>query len=530
MNRESRDLLPSTPVERIRFRRLVAPIVVLWLLSVLVRLQSYDPRQNVENLDATYHVLLTVQALRESPPSVHHFLPIVNLASSRQRNLNFGSTVADAAGNRFYTSFGAIGFLVPYAVLGAFHADPTPQNLMAVNFAIHVIATLLLALLVDEALAESGVERRTRSLAVLLSAATYLFVNESLFSHGLIYWHHSLFQPVWMLQLLLFFRIVRRWDAVERPSRAQFAALIAVSVLGPMVEWSGYIANAAIAGWLWWRARAACAASPRRGPRRLALAVLAAAALAGLVFVAHFALAIGIRPLVAALTERAQARDAAAGSITALLRGYYQSFLLLPMLAIAAPFVVRAQSRRWPAVSPALAGLLVVTAIPLIENVLLMQHATTYTFDRLKAEIVMCLVLAIATTQLRDAAQRVFAALWIAIVAANLLYHPNRTRDMSLALAHDRAVLEALQPVAKPCALYAVTGYARGWVYLTLHDNVAENIANPDMLRRLAQVRGSCQAILLAGSNIGNQIYDWIGAVVYDPPDSMRVFELQRRR
>ncbi len=511
------------------YRGLVAPIVVLWILSVLLRLQTYDPRENVQDLDATYHVLLTVQALREAPPSVHHYLPIVNLARSPQQNLNFGSTVPDARGNRFYTSFGSIGFLVPYAVLGAFHADANPQNLMAMNFAIHLLATLLLALLVYEALGASAISPELRGTATLLTACTYLFSIETLFSHGLIYWHHSLFQPVWMLQLLFFLRVLRRWEGGEGATRAQLAGLIVTSVLGPSIEWTGYIANLAIAGWLWWYARDSSADPARRTPRRLAIAVIAGALLAGVTFLAHFALTIGIRPLVLALGKRAVARDAAAGSLWGLVRGYYRSFLLLPLLALAAPLCVRAQSRRWPDVPEPLLALVVVAAIPLVENLVLMQHATEYTFDRPKAEIVLCVLLAIGLTQLRRGAQRAFAAAWIALVAANAIYHPGRTRDISETLAHDRAVLDALQPVARPCALYAVTGYARGWVYLTLHTNVAERIANPEMLMRLARVRGSCQAILLVGTSVGNEIYDWAGAVVFNPPDSLREFELQTR-
>src|SRR6476620_2950409 len=84
---------------------LLIVVLALWLVSAAVRFAMYDSRQNVADLDATYHVLLTVQAYRETPVSVHRFLPLVTLGHAPERGVPFGTTVPDAHGIYYYTSF-----------------------------------------------------------------------------------------------------------------------------------------------------------------------------------------------------------------------------------------------------------------------------------------------------------------------------------------------------------------------------------------------------------------------------------------
>ena len=118
-------------------------------------------------------------------------------------------------------------------------------------------------------------------------------------------------------------------------------------------------------------------------------------------------------------------------------------------------------------------ALLVVGTIPLIENLLLLQHATQYSFDLLKALIPICLLGAIALSLADGITRRALGAVWAAMLVVNVVYHPGRTRDLAAALDHNTVILGALDKIAKPCALYAVNSYARGWAYLTLQHNVA---------------------------------------------------------
>jgi hypothetical protein len=498
----------------------MAAVVGLWIASAALRLAMYDSRENVANLDATYHVLLTVRALQETPASTHRFLPLVTLGASPERGIPFGSTIPDANGLYYYASFPPAGFLAPYVFFAITHLPLTPFALMLFNLGVHLAATILLCVLVRDALVFLCVSEMRRNAAVLLSAATYLFSTESLYGHGIIYWHHSLFQVAWIAQLVFLARLLRERETGV-VSRRTTIGLLATSFLGPSIEWTGYLCDATIAAALWW--------IDRRSLRRLALGVLAAAVLAGALFLVHIASVVGMTPVVDALRHRFTERSAAHGSLVQLAIEYFHSFSLLPLLALIALFslfslFVKGEER----LPKAVVVLLVVATVPLIENLLLMQHATQYGYDRLKALIPICLVLGLALVRAQPMLRRGIAVAWVLLIGANIAYRADRTRDISSVLANDGAVLRALDRVTKPCTIFAVPSYARAWVYLTVGHNVAERVPNADSLRALTIRHGACQGVLLTGDVLGNQIYDWRGAVVFDPPNSVRVLTMTR--
>jgi hypothetical protein len=505
-----------TPFSAGRRPSLLIVVLALWLVSAAVRFAMYDTRENVVDLDATYHVLLTVQAYRETPISVHRFWPLVTLGNAPERGIPFGTTVPDARGIYYYTSFAPAGFIAPYLFFQITRLPLTPVSLMLFNLGIHLAATILLCLLLRDVLRALGRSDEDSYVPIIFAAATYLFSTESLFSHGLIYWHHSLFQVVWLGQLRLFFMLLRARETNTPLPRWFTPAFLGLALLAPSVEWAGYIANVAIAGWLLWSARA------------MAAGVLAATFVAGIAFLAHVTSVVGLAPLMGSLEHSFHYRGRAYGSLARLALGYVQSYFLLPLFALATPLVVRARRPGGLGLTRPVVALLVVGTIPLVENLLLLQHATEYNFDRLKALIPICLLGAIALSLAGTVTRRVLAVVWIALLVVNVANRPGRIRDLTVAQAHNAAVLGALEKVTKPCTLYAVNSFARGWVYLTLNHNVAEKVVSPDSLRAVTLRHNACQGVLLVGDENGNQIYDWTGALVFDPPDHVRALVLPR--
>lgn len=495
---------------------LVTAIVVLWLVSVGVRFAMYDSRENVVNLDASYHVLLTVQAYRDTPASVHRYWPLVTLGNAPERGVAFGGTVPDARGIFYYTSFAPAGFLAPYLFFQITWLPLAPVSLMVFNLGIHLAATILLCLLLRDVLRALGRSDEDCYIPSLLAAATYLFTSEALYSHGLIYWHHSLFQVVWLWQLRLLFMLLRARDADAPLPRWFTPTFLAVSIVAPSVEWTGYIANIAIAGWLLWSRRT----------RAMGVGVVAATFVAGVAFVAHAVSVVGVDWLRLSLTNRFQQRSSTHGSLPLLALGYFRSYFLLPLFALVAPLIVRARRAGGLGLTRSVIALLVVGTIPLIENVILLQHATEYTFDRLKALIPICVAGGLTVSLATGVTRRALAATWVAMLVVNAPSGGGRIRDLTTAQVHNAALLGVLKSVTKPCTLYAVNDLARGWVYLTLQHNVVEEVVRPDSLRALTLRHRACQGVLLVGDDQGNQIYDWTGALVFDPPDRVRTFRL----
>jgi hypothetical protein len=502
--------MPSRVVHPIQFRNLLLPIVLLWIASVAIRWVRFDERAVAANISASHHVLLTVEALNRTPVAVHHMLPIVTLGRTLDREVPFGASVRAPNGIYYYTSFPPLGFIAPWAFFQTTHLAPTVANLMVFNFAIHLAATLLLALLVVEVLARAGADASMQRIVAAIAGATYLFAYEAAYSHGLVYWHHSLFQVAWLAQLVAAARVFHSLDDGTAPNRLEIGLLLTASFLAPSIEWSGYLSGAAIAGALWWSGR-----RERRG-WALALATLAATAAAGVVLIAQFASVVGLEPLIAALGERAGARSVVHGSLMSLVAGYAESFgwYLLLAGAVLAAYVI--QVRRAP---PAWASrILVVATIPLVENVVLAEHATIYTYDRLKALVVVVLVLALFIAFLSSSFRDRALFLWMAAVVAALVQPgPSRVWPVNPPLESNTPLFERLRAVARPCAVYGMNNISRAWVDLSLGANVYESIPGMDSLRRIVAARGACQGIYLrVGRDLSESIYLWRFATVYD--------------
>jgi hypothetical protein len=496
------------------FRRFLLPILLLFLASATMRWQWRDDRSVISNIEASYHVLLTVEALDRTSIAEHKFLPIVTLGRALDRDVSFGASVRGPNGIYYYTSFPPLGFVAPWAFFRVTHLTPTINHLMLFNFGIHLAATLLLALLVSEGVATLRVDRGTHSWIVMLAAASYLFTFEALYSHGIVYWHHSLFQLIWLAQLVAFARVFRAVDANAPIRRRDIVLLLVTGVLGPATEWTGYIATGTLACLCWWRSGTAA----REPLRRVSLGLFAGATLAGLAFIGHFAWVIGFDSLIEALRARAGARSTAHASVKALGAGYVQSLgaLLVFGGSVVAAYLLavgRKPSMRWVSM------LLVAAIVPLSENLLLAQHATTYHFDRLKTLMVLVALCALLIAMLPRTWQRPALFSWIFVLAWNFSHLTrSRTIGVSPPLATNDALMKRVTQVARPCALYATDGFPRGWAELTLGGNIYEDVKNLDSLRALVARRHACQGLYFTvARDPGEAMFVWRRATVYDP-------------
>jgi len=100
-----------------------------------------------ENLAATYHVLLTVNALDESPVENHWYLPTVSLGRELDKHIPWGAAIPTKTGDYIYISFTPPGFLVPYSWLNIFGLRPTVKNLACYNFVLGSLSASTLFLL-----------------------------------------------------------------------------------------------------------------------------------------------------------------------------------------------------------------------------------------------------------------------------------------------------------------------------------------------------------------------------------------------
>lgn len=368
-------------------RRGVVRHLVAWaLLLVLVAAVAWAkyPRGefNYLNSDATWHVVLTMNAYDETPVSVHKFLPLVSLGDARDKGISWGATVWDSQGNHYYTSFSSMGFAVPYLVLRLLRLPLTPHSLYLFNTG---LLWLSCGVIYELFCLWAGKRRRSWLIGVLLVA--YVLTPEIMQGMGLTYWHQSLMQVILPLQLLLY----THWLTTGRG----FWAFALLCLVAPYTEWSGYVANAGYflaEGCRWIRHR------NTKGHIRAMGVIAAATLLAGAIFTLQYLPVVGLENLFLIVGERFVARSVPQNkTVLDLLAGYWVSakaLLLLTAAALLVWAVLRISGRyRGGRCAPWRKLVVVLAAFPLLENLLMQQHALSYTYDRMKIALPALLLL-----------------------------------------------------------------------------------------------------------------------------------------
>ena len=311
----------------------------------------------------------------ETPISIHKFLPIVSLGNEEDKNIPWGSCVPDENGNYYYTSFSPAGFVLPYLFIKVFHLPINIYSLYAFN-CILCVSTLILITIIFCKIFSKYINKE---LIILCTALIYLFQMEIMHSQGVIYWVQSVMQLLIALQFLLFMNYKNKKAKI---------AFYFMCLIMPYVEWTGYVSNVIFALILFIK--------QITKDKKLTLKCFIAPFIIGIltilsfgIFSAHFLLNLNLKNYITALKNRFFARNLTSsnGKLTNLLKGYFISYKymigLCTILLITIISVKKYRETCWKIIKENKYVLIFFIGI-LIENIIMLQHATQYTFDRLK--------------------------------------------------------------------------------------------------------------------------------------------------
>ena len=94
-------------------RHFLLGLIVVLLISAgafWIKYNDFKNGRGVENIQATYHALLTINSLSSLPLSESMLLPTVNFNSYMDKNIPWAAAVKTIDGNYVYTSFPSLGF------------------------------------------------------------------------------------------------------------------------------------------------------------------------------------------------------------------------------------------------------------------------------------------------------------------------------------------------------------------------------------------------------------------------------------
>ena len=464
-------------------------IMISLIVVLAVSCYKYNPGEiNYRNSDATWHTLLTIQAYEETPIRVHKFLPIVTLGAPENKGIPWGLYLGDAYGNYYYTSFSSVGFFLPWVFIKIINLPINEASLYIFNTLLFCLAAIAWLILVSEYYRENPNKKYLVPLAML----AFIFVPEVMHGMGHTYWHQSLMQVTLPLQMLAFLLWHRR-----ESRRAKFA-FFALTLINPMIEWTGYVANVGFAILEYALTRKVFVHK-----KNIAWIVGLTAAAFGLLCL-HYLQAVSLHDFISTLFARFHYRSFDSDNSTLgiyesdIFSGYIRSFFawwgvvgVLMIWALIQNGKIEFRNKH----------ALFILAFIGLENLLMFEHATRYSYDRMKMIYLIAFVSCELCDQILNHASniRISSKLIIGIAlicgvfnlnhyvsSDEYIWHVNyRTRNQQFA-----DYINANYPDS----ILATRSLPRGYITLLFHRNIFER---PTQILRTAEKRNIRYAIML---------------------------------
>ena len=343
-------------------------------------------------------------------------------------------------------------------------------------------------------LRSAGYNSYIGSAAAISACAISIFSREALLSHGLTYWAQSLYQIILGATLLS----LHKFLSSAHRTNLSFYSLATLAFVGALTEWSGYILNTGLVLLLW------LGRQDSKDCRKLAVGIFVATALAGIFTVIHFSAAVGFDPALEAILGRFLARSTSAGSLTGLIQGYGQSYglFLLLVIGIAAVSGFTKKPEAEMKNSQILLIVFLASCFPLIENLVMLQHAMEYTFDRLKFIFPAAILFALCFARSKFIGR---SLLIISLVAASFQGYKTYRGDITQyfgwgAIDKSNVLLaEKVKSTASKCAVFASSISVRGYATLLFNHGIYESMTLQDA-EKLVQRRSGCELVYIEGS------------------------------
>jgi hypothetical protein len=518
----------------------ILSLMLAYFVSLFFRWPAFTNEIAPENLEASYHVLWTIKAITSSPVASHGLLPTVTLAPFAGNDISWGATVPTDGGSYIYTSFPPLGFLMPMLMLDAISIEVTFKSLAILNTMFGLVAAVGIGMLASSVVRYSTARHvpgrptiATSSfqwLVFALAAISYLWLPEAMRSHGVVYWSQSLSQIVFIFASLLAFRLFIQDTPVYE--KAVFLVLLATF---PLLEWTGYVFNVGVmAAWVlysWTRlpssARTVSKLWPLLFRNGWARGIMFVTACAGLITLIHFSAWIDVSEFLSKLHGRAEARSHGTNSIALIGQmpaKYWASFgVVIPIAAALLAFsACRGALRNHSGVM----FLLVITGFVMLENVLMLQHAMQFSFDRLKFAVFLIVVVFfsmafVATRQRQSFLLSIFAIVMVSNLAISL--QQQKAGDFWVDVNEDnRDLVEALKVLPEAmCGIYGSNEKVRGYLNLLFERDIYEH-TNLQSLAGYTEESGSCGLVFIETVHVAPDLPKIVSLEVYNKNGEVR--------
>jgi hypothetical protein len=432
-------------------------IALLAVSAVFIKMNKLESIHNIRNIEASYHTLLTVKALNENSISDHFGLPSVTLGGDVNHNISWGATKSTPSGSYIYTSFYTPAFLLATSFFNVSGLDVNLINLSYFNFFIGFVTSLFLLTLflkIKEMVTISDV-----GLIVLPATAVTIFSAEVLLSTGVIYWAQTVYNLVFAASILALYSFLKK----EGSSGQSSIIILILCFLGPLFEWTGFIYNIGLVLIFTFYIK----------NTKLAKHVFFVTFLSGLFLVSHYIIALGIENTIIGFLSRFSARTINS-NLLSLPYGYIKSYgLFLILFAFLVFSFIKHERNKKTYVTIVLASL-----FPLIKNIIMYQHASEFSFDRLKFILPLSILLFFYLCRVKIQHRYIMVCFILLCSFQNILTYNLLVNDSINWNAIHKNNIDLVEKIKNEtdisCATIATNHNVRGYYNLLLNRNIYE--------------------------------------------------------
>jgi len=462
---------------------------------------------NYLDSDATWHTLLTMQAYDETPISQHKFLPIVSLGGVDNKGISWGATIPDKEGNFYYTSFSPAGFVLPYLFIKVFRLPINETSLYYFNTLLFAISAVLWAFF----LKTIYTSEKWRWHIICIGVLTYIFSPELFHGMGIVYWHQSIMQVMLIAQFLTYYQYK------TKNSKKGKIAFYLITLIIPYIEWTGYVANL---GFALFELGSDWKFDLKRAWKNAIVIGAITVASFGL-FTVHYLSVVAASDFFLALKNRFFARNIASSTLlTDVFGSYLKSFLLLWILLF---FLIIWNIIKNEKIELKNKCILFVLAFPLLENVVMKEHALSYSYDRMKMVFILSYLICELVAQIlvsyekrNKAAFIIIAIVTVICCFGNLNYYRKDSKyiwDVTYRKTNKKISEYINQNYWN--SVLITNASVRGYLNLLFNRGIYE-WGDIDSVRDIALQKGKRYAIELKTLDAPGNMYQLTGAIVYD--------------
>ena len=481
-------------------------MIVFLLCIALAMVKNKSEDCNYLNSDATWHTLLTVTAYDQTSWKIHKFLPIVTLGSEDDKFIKWGLTAPDDKGNFYYTSFSPATFVIPYLFFKIFNMPIAESSLYILNSILFAVSAFLWYVFLIK------IFGKLSAVIPLVGSIIYICTPEILHGMGFVYWAQAVFQVAFLIQLLAFY--CYKFENSKK-SRVLFYVFC---VLNPYIEWTGFVANMgfAVAEYL----------TLRKINKRKALIesvkVVSFTFVSFLLLCLHYLLVCDVESFFSIVYRRFFARNAAShlDLFPRLIRGYIISFAWL-WGALLLLVILNLKCFKKCVINNMLVLLLL--SVPVFENVLMLQHAESYTYDRMKLifplSFVMCSLLSnlLNVCENRKRTTLLCSVIFVFCVA-NVFYYMHNQRyiwDIDYRVKNEKFAQYILDNYPNSILALEKGITVRGYINILFKRGIYERETLED-IEKIAKMKNKKYAIYILGINQPWNMYELTGAWITD--------------